>query len=575
MGNAKCNLPESEHEAVLRLFPAYLDNEEEDRIRGLFPQYLFFYNDYDGDDSWLDPTNKPVRVCHCTNCRQSFTAVRGNYARGKMHHERLNCPQCGVEMEGLAVYKYRYDMHSLTSWVKTAVVRLQPDGALLIEAGNASRSFCWDELDGDIGWSPTRRYYLKRGTVQEWQLITIWEGCHPVGHDWVPTKNVADPFPPNLMGYAEYYGDYALIGYGEFFKSKDWKYCQIEDFYHYEYGADLTGGDTARWIVKYLAWYALHPQIEMAVKFGLQEAVRDLIENGKKNARLLDWNATNPSGFLRMEKRDASAFLARGGDFDELRIWRENCKGLSLNQFHTIVNRIGKANLPTLHSCAKDAGVDMPKALHYIESLLPQCARYATVSPAQILHIWSDYLNMAEQLGYDLKEHSVAMPKNLQERHDAAAATVRVNANAAEMKKYKYRRRKLEKQYAFTMGGYCVLVPVSSQEIVQEGKTLHHCVGGYAARHIEGVTTILFLRKEKTPGRSFLTIEMRKVKGKIEIQQIHGYRNEGYKNAVSPRKKYAWFLDVWLDWVNHGSERDKDGLPVLPESKTKEEVKTA
>jgi hypothetical protein len=573
MGKAKCNLPESEHEAALRLFPQYLDAEEEDRVRGMFPQYLFFHNDYDGDDSGLDATGKPVRVCHCTNCRQSFTAVRGNYARGKMHHERLNCPECGVEMEGIAVYKYSYNMPSMESWIKTAVARLTPDGALLIEAGNARRSFNWDDLDGEIDWQPTKRYYMKRGAVQMWSRVTIWEGCYPVGHDWVPTKTVADPFMPNLMGYANYYGDYTVVGLDRIYQSKDWRYCQIGDFYHYTYAADLFGGDTARWIVKYLAWYALHPQIEMAVKFGFMGAVADLVERGTKNAQLLNWDATNPPDFLRLGKKDAAAFLATGGDFEELRIWRETCKGLSLDKFHALSNRIGKANLPTLRDCAKAARVDMQKAARYIESLLPACARYATVTPAQILQMWSDYLGMADQLGYDLKAHGVAMPKDLQERHDAAAATVRINANQAEMKKYKYRRRKLEKQYAFTMGGYSVLVPVSSQEIVQEGKTLHHCVGGYAARHIEGVTTILFLRREKTPARSFLTIEMEKARGQIKIQQIHGYKNEGYKNAVSPRKKFAWFLDVWLDWVNHGSERDKDGRPVLPEEK--EEIKTA
>lgn len=572
---AKCNLPESKHEAVLAQFPAYLDAEEEDRIRGLFPQYLFFHMAEDFDDSGLDSSSKPVRICHCTNCRETFEAVRGNYARGKMHHERLNCPQCGVEMEGLAVYKYRYDMHSLTSWVKTAVARVATDGALLIEAGNAARSFSWDELDGYIGWGPTVRYYFKHGTVQEWKLQTIWEGGNPVGHDWVPTKTVADPFPPNLMGYAEYYGDYTMIGYSEIFNSKDWKYCQIEDFYHFEYGADLAGGDTARWIVKYLAWYALHPQIEMAVKFGFTEAVRDLIENGKKNARLLDWDATNPPAFLRLGKQDAAAFLSQGSDFEELKIWRENCKGLTLKQYKALVDQVGKANLPTLRSCAKAAGVDMTKAAHYVRRLVPCCGRYATATPAQILEMWNDYLGMAGKLGYDLREETVAMPKDLQERHDAAAAIIRVNSTAAEMKKYKYRRRKLEKKYAFAMGGYCILIPTCSAEIVQEGKTLHHCVGGYAARHIEGQTTILFLRKQKTPGRSYMTIELRESKGRIEIQQIHGYRNEKYKNAVSPRKKFAWFLDVWLDWVNRGSERDKDGVPVLPEKKQTEEVKTA
>ena len=62
----------------------------------------------------------------------------------------------------------------------------------------------------------------------------------------------------------------------------------------------------------------------------------------------------------------------------------------------------------------------------------------------------------------------------------------------------------------------------------------------------------------------------------MEIQQIHGYRNEGYaltagKRCAAPRDKFAWFLDVWLEWINDGSPRDKAGRPVMKNT----EVKTA
>lgn len=571
MTNAICNMPPTEHDAVLAQFSGTLDLEEEREARKLFPQFLFFHNEY-GDDSGLYDASTPVRICHCTSCGESFEAVRGNYARGKMHHEALNCPQCGAELEGIAVYKYKYNMASLTSWVKTATVRIGADDALLIEAGEAKRSFNWDELDGEIEWHPRKRYYLRRGTIQMWEKRTIWEGCFCVGHDWLPRMTLGDPFPPNLMGYANYYGEYSLIGLGRLRQNKAWAYCQIGDFYRYEYAAEIEEGEAARWIIKYLAWYALHPQIEMAVKFNLRDAVRDLIERGKKNTRLIDWEAANPPAFLRMNKQDAALFLSQGGDFTELRFWRENCRGLSLRRFQEMAQRVGKANLPTLSSCAKTARVDMPKAAHYVESLMPLCERYAP-TPGQILQTWKDYLDLAAQLGYDLREHSVAMPKDLQTRHDAAASTIRINKNAAEMKKYKYRRRKLDKQYAFAMGGYAILVPTCSEEIIQEGKTLHHCVGGYAARHIEGKTTILFLRRQRKPARPFLTIELAEKKGKVIIRQIHGYRNEGYdRNAADPKKKFAWFLEQWLAWVNNGSQRDKEGRPILPEI---QEVKTA
>ena len=179
---------------------------------------------------------------------------------------------------------------------------------------------------------------------------------------------------------------------------------------------------------------------------------------------------------------------------------------------------------------------------------------------------------MAQKLGYDLTEPTVVMPKDLQQRHDTAAELTGELHRLDEMKRYKARRRMLEKKYAFAMDGLRVVIPNSGEEIVREGQTLHHCVGGYAARHIDGTTTILFVRKRRTPGRSFLTVELAEERGKIKIRQIHGYRNEGYqhKGVVDPRIVYAGFLDTWLAWVNAGSKRDKDGAPVLPEKKEKE-----
>ena len=196
---------------------------------------------------------------------------------------------------------------------------------------------------------------------------------------------------------------------------------------------------------------------------------------------------------------------------------------------------------------------------------------------SHIIQTWADYLDMAVKLHYDMTEPTVVMPKNLQERHDAAAETLGELNRLDEMKRYKARRKMLEKKFSFKLEGYRILIPNSADEIIQEGKTLHHCVGGYAARHISGSTTILFLRKARTPTRSFLTIELYEERGQVKIKQIHGYRNENYKGGheLPPGERFAWFLDPWLEWVNAGSQRDKQGQPVLPENETDKEVITA
>lgn len=206
---------------------------------------------------------------------------------------------------------------------------------------------------------------------------------------------------------------------------------------------------------------------------------------------------------------------------------------------------------------------------------IKKAARYAKRHTGElkvtgVLRYWLDYLDMAEQLEYDLKQETVAMPKDLKERHDTAATMVKIRASAEEKKKYQPRYKELRKRYEFRLGDLCVVVPESGEAIVAEGKTLEHCVGGYAARHMKGAVDILFLRHVRRPERSFLTIEMVPWKtgsGKPVLRQIHGYKNERYRNPVEPSVKFAWFLEPWMEWLKSGSKRDKNGQPVIPAGK--------
>ena len=59
-------------------------------------------------------------------------------------------------------------------------------------------------------------------------------------------------------------------------------------------------------------------------------------------------------------------------------------------------------------------------------------------------------------------------------------------------------------------------------EIVNEGKLLHHCVGGYANRHAHMKLHIMFIRTTEKPDVPFYTVEV-DLFGKIV--QVRGQRN--------------------------------------------------
>ena len=111
------------------------------------------------------------------------------------------------------------------------------------------------------------------------------------------------------------------------------------------------------------------------------------------------------------------------------------------------------------------------------------------------------------------------------------------------------------------LGDLCIKFPMSAAAIRLEGQRLNHCVGGYAKRHLEGVLTILFLRKMDMPNTPYVTIEMQG----NQLRQIHGLCND--IGRVSPRIKHKGFLDTWMRWLREGSPRNEDGSPQLPKKK--------
>jgi len=82
---------------------------------------------------------------------------------------------------------------------------------------------------------------------------------------------------------------------------------------------------------------------------------------------------------------------------------------------------------------------------------LEKAARYAESRIG--VHLWVDYLRMARELGYDLTEATVAMPKDLRERHDAAAELLEIRKDQAAAAAYAKRYKKLCRKYEFALSG--------------------------------------------------------------------------------------------------------------------------
>lgn len=565
-----CNLTPEEQQAAWEEFDEILTPEEEKQVIESMDHYLFYYAENRGK----------TRECMCTHsaCGRFVINRSDNPGFWMLKHGRKGrCPICGQQVKLQALGKIR-NFRNLndSKWTRITVCRTGKDGALLMMSAYVNRFYSHHDLRPipEISWKA--KTYLKPGKRMQWFRVPDW-GCGSCwGYQWIENEAVNEPFRPSFYGEG---GDSFFIGEAEIDRCS-LKYCQLEEWLMYS-GESYYAGELLRNVTKYLSAYTRYPTMEMAMKLGLRKAVTDLVVDGKKNHAAINWDGRTMQDFLRLNKQDAKIFFHKGGNLDILAAYHIARKAditrnmLDFWAFLEAADALKYAR--ELTSCARKAGCTLKQASVYIVKQAGNVQR--------TMITWDDYLNMAKQLHFDMTRLDVTMPKDLQDRHDAASETLTYHRKIEQEKQHKEFNKRLRKMYEFSYGELCIVVPGSTQEIIMEGSTLRHCVGGYAARHFNDKVTILFLRHKRKPDTPFVTIEIiprSKMKEKVVIRQIHGYRNEGYlndrkldkltqdqKHNSRPEYKYKWFLDAWRAWVESGSKRDKKGNPILMEEKEK------
>lgn len=565
--NLRCNLSPEEQEKVFCYFPDrfFPDDAEDAQMRLCFPQYLFF-EQYG---------TRNYRECYCSNCG-GFSVYSNEmpvFFKEK-HGYNIDCPQCGEGVELKALGKMR-NLSTLSEHeLRFSIFRPAPDGGLLVISGWGIRCYAWGDLSPVVSFREKERQYFAPGRRMRWKRVWEFDGicntgpAHPVG--WEPCEYMAEPHRPTINLTSD--GSYFLIC-SERIEATDLRYCQLEDWYHDRCKVWISDTrEPVRFVHKYLSAYTEYPRMEMAVKMGFCGVVDELVLEDRKNARMLNWSAGTSWGFLRLSKADCRAFLRAECRSDQLRLYQEVKKqmpDLSMNGFLALADRVGsESNASILLRATRMAGCSITEGVNYAErQVAQQSSRMGAV-----LQLWVDYLSFAKTLEYDLTRRYVVLPKDLKDRHDAAAATVSILGKQIKDARCKKRIERLNSMYSFDFNGYSIVVPENAEAIVEEGRVLGHCVGGYAARHMNGQVDILFLRRSRKKSTPYITIELQHRTGPTSparIAQIHGYHNDcfGRRGHGNPREQFAWFLDVWLDWLAHGSKRDAAGKPILPKTK--------
>lgn len=288
-----------------------------------------------------------------------------------------------------------------------------------------------------------------------------------------------------------------------------------------------SGGETylqKHWIL-YLKLWLKHPNAELLVKSGYSHLVENEIVHAPD---LIDWNGKSVLEMLQLRRSDFRMLRGKEQKYTRLRSYRQLLPDLSTEELQEAMTAY-MGYPETLKRALDYTGLSVRKLLDYQKEQNVAFGDY------------DDYLCDCRKLGYPLTEKRHNRPKHFMEEHVRTTGMVKYSINSNVRRQFEQRmneRYDLEFQY----GELFLRQPQNLEEIIAEGRILHHCVGGYADRHANGALHIFFIRRTNDPHTPFYTLEL-SVSGKIV--QCRGSYNANMTEEVKA------FVEKYKEYVTH------------------------
>ena len=363
-------------------------------------------------------------------------------------------------------------------------------------------------------WTDEKSRFLLQETVRD--FITE-QGSHLDyhKHDCWTGKEFWDDC--NLYGLANITRKPGSIAPQSSLKGTMFEHCGLEEYVRDEekQGKKINPGN-------YLEKYREHPEMEYYAKLGLYKLIEELVDGYRADFVRID----------RTAKRPADLLMIRGERLGKLRELHGSVYALQLFQME---RRIGKAipdRILELILKAEPKVDDLELALKYTSatrivnyvmkhsgrtnfSVFEEMSSQDSCALMNGIGYYLDYFRMRVENGYHIDEIYI-FPRDLKAAHDQMLE----ERQGKEQDRHREQKNKqfpeieenfdrLDQLLSYRDEKWCIRPAASAGEIVDEGRILHHCVGGdnYLRGHAKGESWICFLRDVANPAIPWITVE--------------------------------------------------------------------
>ncbi len=444
---------------------------------------------------------------YCTHCKSDLILER---AKGVRHNKKGVCPKCKSPI----IFKVIGRSKNIYDYGEAALIQRAGD-ELVVRYFKINKYYGVDYKNPKLEYREyARDFYNKEGKVDQ--------------YEWDRFKQTEEVRWCDAISRSSYFNSNKYLFYDTVLYEKNldevlqgtaWEYSAIKEFATHEKGFMFP-------VWAYLDKYKANPQIEYLVKLKLYRLTSEIIYHYPYYySDEINLKGNNFYEVLNIDNKEQLKTAQRlNAGLRELRVIKETGKiNLKLTD-EEILFVTEKVKVERIVEISKYT--TFHKMIKYVNSQLSE--ERTTID--YIFSDWQDYIRDCKVLGYDLNNDFILFPRNLAKAHEETYKLIKDNRseliNSAITKMY----NDLNREFSWRYKDIVIIPPKSSDEIINEGHVLCHCVGRYVEDIARGQTIILFLRKKKEINKPFYTIEINP--SNLCIKQCRGKDNKSMDDDI-------------------------------------------